>query len=88
MQQNLCFESSSNERSKAPQASGWGWVGVGGGAVRSFRSSLSSDSFNLLGFRKEANQFKKQTKVVSGLGLLFFKLLENMYIFILGPLEF
>lgn len=48
---------------------------------------MSSDSFNLLGFRKEANQFKKQAKVVSGLGLLFFKLLENMYIFILGPLE-
>lgn len=58
-----CFESSSNERSKAPQASGWGWVGVGGGTVGASGSSLSSDSFNLLGFRKGSkSQFRNRLK--------------------------
>lgn len=48
---------------------------------------LSSASLSLLGFVRKQTNSRNETKVVSGVGLLFVKLVKNMYIFILGPVE-
>lgn len=78
MHLTLCFEPDYNRRSEAPGASGELR------AARSF-SFLRLSASSAVG-RKQADS-RNKTEVVSGLGLLFFKLVENMYIFILGPLE-
>lgn len=67
----------SSGRSEAPGARGELWAVL---------SSALCPSTSLAVGRKQAHS-RNETEVVSGLGLFFFKSVENMYIFILGPLE-